>query len=764
MQIILVGADLEENLGIGMIAAAAEAAGHEVSVVLFNETSQAKEVAEKILTAHPHVVGLSIQFQHRAREFFALARCLRACGYGGHITTGGQFPTMAYKEVLSDTNGVDSVVLHDGEASFVELLRALELARPLKDVPGLAILDDTGGPLRTPGRRLVEDLDLLPFPKRYRPHTRHVGVPFIPVMGGRGCWGRCSFCSIISFYRDARAHGGGRLLRYRTPDNLADEMAALWHNTEGKAVFCFHDDNLLLPRPDASLQRLTAIKEALDRRGVGQVGFVGKCRPDTVTRELALALRVLGVIRLYVGVENASEPGAEHLRRGVQTDRVREALRACREAGIFTCYNMLMFEPDATLDDIEANIAFIREHAVHPVNFGRAEPYFGTPLQVGLSSDAGLTGTYLGHGYRIKCDRTELLFRICATAFRQRNYDPDGVHNRYMGVGYAARLLEQFHGDGRSRACSGVVDEATELTRRITLESATLLEEALELAREADLADGDRIVRETALLGLRVAEADRWRHAQLDRFYRDVDRLAVECIRPAGPLSTAGTFKQVARLASGMALSTLVAAGVGGCEDEPMVVDPDARPLDSMVVDPDAAPLDTMVVDPDVSPLDSTSFDAVDPDAPPLDTSSPPDTTTHDMVVDPDAAPLDAKAPPDAGGQASIHELIDRWRDTAPRQVTRSTDLPLFDPPAIKLTARGDLKCGFNVRLVGSPGAVSTRWEGDGTIEGQGREVSWFPDSETDQIRVGVRSLGGVAVAALRAGGAVKAGRVGADT
>lgn len=526
-------------------------------------------------------------------------------------------------------------------------------------------------------------------------------------------------------------------------------------------MFCFHDDNLLLPRPNASLQRMTAIKEALDRRGVGPVGFVGKCRPDTLTRELALALRALGVIRLYVGVENASEPGAEHLRRGVRTDRVREALHACREAGIFTCYNMLMFEPDSTLDDIETNMAFIREHAMHPVNFGRAEPYFGTPLQVELSGHDGLTGTYLGHGYRIKCDRTELLFRICATAFRQRNYDPDGIHNRYMGVGYAAKLLEQFYLGSGTTTRTEIVDEASELTRQITLESAAFLEEALSLAKDVDLADSDQIARETALLGLRIAEADRWRHAQLDQFYRGADRLAEERARLASPGSTDGVLQRVARLASSVALGTLVAAGAGGCKDEPLVVDPDAWPLDSRpfdAVDPDAPPLDNMVVDPDVSPLDSRPFDATDPDAPPLDTSPPPDTTKSDMVVDPDAAPLDTKAPPDAGGQASILEPVDRWRDTAPPQVTRSTDLPLYDPPTVGLTARGDLKSGFKVSLIGGPAAMSVRWEGDGTIEGQGHEVCWLPKSEADQLRVGVRTEGGVTVAAMRAGVAVKIG------
>jgi len=48
-------------------------------------------------------------------------------------------------------------------------------------------------------------------------------------------------------------------------------------------------------------------------------------------------------------------------------------------------------------------------------------------------------------GYRLEDDRAELLFRICASAFRQRNFDAQGVANRYMGLGYSARLLERFY-------------------------------------------------------------------------------------------------------------------------------------------------------------------------------------------------------------------------------------------------------------------------------------------------------------------------------
>jgi hypothetical protein len=140
---------------------------------------------------------------------------------------------------------------------------------------------------------------------------------------------------------------------------------------------------------------------------------------------------------------------------------------------------------------------------------------------------------------------------------------------------------------------------------------------------------------------------------------------------------------------------------------------------------------------------------------------APADAGVENMVVDPDVGPLDdatapdGKGPADSGGegkeQSSIRELIDRWRDTAPEAITRTPDLPLFYPPAVRLTAtrEGD---GVRVRLVGGPRAIRTRWEGDGELVGEGREVTWRPDSERDQLRVGVRSRGGIAVAALRAG------------
>ena len=210
---------------------------------------------------------------------------------------------------------------------------------------------------------------------------------------------------------------------------------------------------------------------------------------------MARELAALGVIRLYVGVENGSEAGGEHLQRGTQQAHVREALKACREAGIFVCYNLLVFEPEATLADVRENARFIREHADHPVNFCRAEPYFGTSLHVDLAKTQDLGGSYLGFNYRIADPRAELLFRICAAAFRERNFAPSGVANRYMGLGYAANVLMRFYNE--NGGAEVFVRRARELTRKISLDTAEWLEKAIELAERAPLEDWDTVERGT---------------------------------------------------------------------------------------------------------------------------------------------------------------------------------------------------------------------------------------------------------------------------
>jgi radical SAM superfamily enzyme YgiQ (UPF0313 family) len=192
MQILLVGAELEENLAIRSLAASAERAGHETSLAPFASEGDTAAVVAAVQRARPDVVGLSMTFQRRGHEFGRLAEALRAAGYAGHVTAGGHFPTFAWQAVLERYPAIDTVVRHEGEATLPELCGALAAGggpERLAAIAGLAYRDEGGTIRATRARPLECDLDGLPFPKRASDLQVHLGIPTTFLVGSRGCYG-----------------------------------------------------------------------------------------------------------------------------------------------------------------------------------------------------------------------------------------------------------------------------------------------------------------------------------------------------------------------------------------------------------------------------------------------------------------------------------------------------------------------------------------------------------------------------------------------
>jgi len=768
MHIALIGADCEENLGLATLAAVADKGGHQATIIPFDRIDDLTRTITRCLAAHPDVIGLGMQFQYRSHEFLHLARELRRSGFTGHLTTGGQFPSLAWRDVLGPTTGIDSVVFYDGEETLADLLDTLAARGSLGEVAGLAIRGPDG-PYRTQPRPLIADLDEVPFARRYRPHTRHLGIPFIPIMGSRGCWGRCSYCSITSVYRDAHANAGGRMLRHRSPENVAAEMAWLWHRAGGPCMFCFHDDNLLLPKPAASAARMRALRAALDAHGVGRAALIGKCRPETLTAELAQNLAEMGVIRLYAGVENASAAGSRHLGRGRQHEAVRAALAACREADIFVCYNLLIFEPETQLADIRENIAFIRDHAMHPINFCRAEAYYGTPLYETLARGQTLGGSFMGWNYRMDDERAEVLFRIAAAIFQHRNFAPGGVANRYMGLGYAGKVLDFFYGP--TPEIAELRRRAVVVTEGIARDTADHLEAAVDLVENSAIHDRDRVERETARLGLTVAAADRVWHRELDLLYQDMNHY----VRSPQPIPVTVPGKPPSRLrnvtCSLVVGLSLAVTGCGSDSDNgaadanvvrpPPPPPPDPPPPPPPPPDPPPPPpIDAGVIDAGTfdagASNDGGQGDAGSFDAGPFDAGAT------------DATPAASDAGPQARGPGSTRireqagsrtsqprlsqpRLIDQWTDTSPRRAMRTDDLPLHQPPAVSLVITRTPQC-IRLRIHGIGPDMSAEWSGDGAIEVQAGEAIWTPGDPSDRLSVAVRGSGGVTMLSAEAG------------
>ena len=185
------------------------------------------------------------------------------------------------------------------------------------------------------------------------------------------------------------------------------------------------------------------------------------------------------------------------------------------------------------------------------------------------------------------------------------------------------------------------------------------------------------------------------------------------------------------------------------------VVDP--PPPDPLPPDIDPIPMDPVPIDetrvapppPDPPPPDYQPPEPVDPpppDPPPPDYQPP---RRQPPPPDPAPPPPDPLPSPRPKSIKSL-DLIDQWRETSARDVMRTQDLPLYDPPRVILRSER-LDDAISVRLRGAPRHVTLRWQTRGELTGEGRDVRWIPEDDRDQLRVAVRSRGGVAVTSVRA-------------
>ena len=300
MLVALIGAELEENLGLRYMASALEQAGHRAIILPFNEEAEIPGVVRQAIACKPDIAGLSMVFTGRAREFCRLAKALRTAGFVGHLTAGGHFAALNRVQLMNDFPEFDSIALGEGE----ELICALaENMADLSSIAGFCHRTTNGAIAVNPSRGNPENLDLLPFPRRGAFHE-YYGKPIASILSSRGCWRSCAFCSIDAWYRS----GGGRKFRIRSIRNIVAEMTELYHR-HGVRVFNFQDDNFFLPNPEKALARFTELRDSLWREGVKEIAIAVKARPDTINREAIGGAGRLGIFRVFLGVENASERG-----------------------------------------------------------------------------------------------------------------------------------------------------------------------------------------------------------------------------------------------------------------------------------------------------------------------------------------------------------------------------------------------------------------------------------------------------------------------
>jgi anaerobic magnesium-protoporphyrin IX monomethyl ester cyclase len=488
---LLVGAEELENLSTRYLAAVLRQYGYSVELAAFSSAEDSEAVLRRAQRARPRLIGLSVIFQYRAPEFLALGAELRRILPEAHMTMGGHFPTFAARELLRDFPILDSVVRGEGELTLLELVEKLDTPAVWNDILGLSFRR-AGHLVDNPPRPLIARLDDLPFPARDTPPQHHLGVGYSPILGSRGCYRDCAFCSIRSFYgaslkaapRRGHASNQGKIQRFRGVPDLVDEMEMLYHRF-GVRFFVFNDDEWF-PAGQARDAHVAALEAELRRRRLDLIMSI-KCRADDVETELFRRLLDMGVVRAYVGVESGSDHSLQTMNKHTTVAQNRHALEVLHQVGMLADFGLIIFDPDSTLEDIRANLDFLREmggEGQAPLSFGRMEVYAGTPILNRLQGEGRLAGNYLAWNYTIPDPRVEMLWRLMITTMRHRQYDNQGLGKQCSAAYYELMIYKYLHAE---RYAPALGEALRDIVARVNNHSLSIFEEMFDFTLHEDI-------------------------------------------------------------------------------------------------------------------------------------------------------------------------------------------------------------------------------------------------------------------------------------
>jgi radical SAM superfamily enzyme YgiQ (UPF0313 family) len=268
-------------------------------------------------------------------------------------------------------NGAAYVLCGEGEGSLGELLDAvIGGVRDPRTVGGIAYRDGDGI-RRTPGRPVMQDLDLLPFPAwdlidagRYRSiWQKHHGHFSLNMVTTRGCPFHCNWCAKPLY---------GQTYNSRSPANVVDEMLLLRATLRPDHLWFCDDIFGLTPG------WVEQFSEEVARRRA-RIPFKCLARVDLLLKgDVIEHLHAAGCTSVWVGAESGSQKILDAMEKGTTVEQIYEASRRLKKAGIRTGFFLQYGYPGETREDIERTLAMVHDCRPDDIGISVSYPLPGT--------------------------------------------------------------------------------------------------------------------------------------------------------------------------------------------------------------------------------------------------------------------------------------------------------------------------------------------------------------------------------------------------
>jgi len=261
--------------------------------------------------------------------------------------------------------GVD--VVARGEYDFT--VRDVASGKRIEEIDGISYIKD-GKIIHNRDRNYL-DVNELPFPAWHhiRPEWyRDAGkrFPFLTLISGRGCLGKCIFC------RDVPLMDGKRV-RLRDPRLVVDEMEYDIKLFPYIKEIMFETDTFTM-----SSQHVRGVCEEILKRGL-KVTWSCNVRVDMDLTLLPLMKRA-GCRMLMVGFEFGTQEALDAVRKGVTLQQSREFATTANRLGFILHGCFMVGAPEETREMVRKTIDFAKSLPLDTVQFSGICVYPGTEM------------------------------------------------------------------------------------------------------------------------------------------------------------------------------------------------------------------------------------------------------------------------------------------------------------------------------------------------------------------------------------------------
>lgn len=370
----------EECLGLEYIASESITNGHKVIFIdAWMKNLSIKEIIIQILEINPDIIGISPSMDSIENSKI-LTKSLRNKGYKGHIIMGGIYASFEAKSIVSDLRKtIDGVLTGEADVTFQTYLKSNSLA----SVPGAVYLKN-GSIISEPGLCSKDNLDNLPFPIRESLCVVIASKTPSHVMGSRGCYGNCSFCSVAC----SQKFSSVKRWRGRSAASIVSELKYL--ENRGETMVKFIDDNWF---GGCDKTREKEIAKKIQELGI-KIRFRISLRVNDVTDELIRELKKSGLFTVSLGVESFVQRKLNYYGKGTTVEQNLMAISILEKHGVFIQMGHIMFDPFVTLPEIEQELKYLKKTA-WAVTKGICTQIFaaeGTQITESIRKEIGFKG------------------------------------------------------------------------------------------------------------------------------------------------------------------------------------------------------------------------------------------------------------------------------------------------------------------------------------------------------------------------------------